>query len=352
MNNTFTIRKTVGIDISKDTFVSSVGYLDSTQEIRIVSTKTFPNQPNGFEQLLSWTNSFGEQSMPVSFVMEATGVYYEPLAYFLFQKQFNIHVILPNVYKTFAQSLNIKSKTDKIDAQILCRLGLERKLKVWNPISPQMRLLRQLSREMQALKDQRTVLKNELHAYQYSFSPSPKSVERIEKHIDFLNQQLTMIEVEIKEIVNQDSVLKERIDNVCTLKGVAIITAISIISETNGFALFHSKAQVVSYAGYDVTKRESGSSVKAKERMSKKGNKRIRKSLYFPSITASRYEPDLKKKYEAITERTGIKMKGNVAIQRKLLVLIYTLFKTNQPYDTDYKKNRQDNSMPAPAYTA
>jgi transposase len=123
MNNTFIIRKNVGIDISKDTFVSSVGYLDSTQEIRIVSTKTFPNQPNGFEQLLSWTNSFGEQSIPVSFVMEATGVYYEPLAYFLFQKQFNIHVILPNVYKTFAQSLNIKSKTDKIDAQILCRLG-------------------------------------------------------------------------------------------------------------------------------------------------------------------------------------------------------------------------------------
>lgn len=138
----------------------------------------------------------------------------------------------------------------------------------------------------------------------------------------------------------------------CTLKGVALITAISIISETNGFALFHSKAQVVSYAGYDVTKKESGSSVKAKERMSKKGNKRIRKSLYFPSITASRYEPDLKKKYEAITQKTGIKMKGNVAIQRKLLVLIYTLFKTNQPYDTDYKKNRQDNSMPTPAYTA
>jgi hypothetical protein len=45
-------------------------------------------------------------------------------------------------------------------------------------------------------------------------------------------------------------------------------------------------------------------------------------------------------------------MKGNVAIQRKLLVLIYTLFKTNQPYDIDYKKNRQDNSMPTPAYTA
>lgn len=307
MNNTFIIRKNVGIDISKDTFVSSVGYLDSTQEIRIVSTKTFPNQPNGFEQLLSWTNSFGEQSMPVSFVMEATGVYYEPLAYFLFQKQFNIHVILPNVYKTFAQSLNIKSKTDKIDAQILCRLGLERKLKVWNPISPQMRLLRQLSREMQALKDQRTVLKNELHAYQYSFSPSPKSVERIEKHIDFLTQQLTMIEVEIKEIVNQDSVLKERIDNVCTLKGVALITAISIISETNGFALFHSKAQVVSYAGYDVTKKESGSSVKAKERMSKKGNKRIRKSLYFPSITASRYEPDLKKSMRLSPKKQALK---------------------------------------------
>jgi len=121
--------------------------------------------------------------------------------------------------------------------------------------------------------------------------------------------------------------LLRKVDNVCSIKGVAFLTAITIISETNGFELIENKAQLVSYAGFDVVERQSGSSVRGKTRISKKGNSHIRRALHYPALSAVRYEGQLRELYKRVTERNPkVKMIGLVAVQRKLLVLIYTLW--------------------------
>ena len=125
-------------------------------------------------------------------------------------------------------------------------------------------------------------------------------------------------------------------DNVCTIKGVGVITAASVIAETNGFALFKNKAQLVSYAGYDVVENQSGSSLNGKTRISKKGNSHIRRCLHFPALVAIKHNIRFKNLYDRVFENTKIKMKGAVAVQRKLLVLIYTLYRKNQPFDPEY----------------
>jgi hypothetical protein len=84
---------------------------------------------------------------------------------------------------------------------------------------------------------------------------------------------------------------------------------------------------------------ESGSSIKGKTRISKKGNKYIRRALHFPALVIIRYDPNFKQLYDRVYDRTKIKMKGLVAVQRKLLLLIYTLFKNNKAYDINYKNN-------------
>ena len=96
----------------------------------------------------------------------------------------------------------------------------------------------------------------------------------------------------------------------------------TILAETNGFKLFTSRAQVVSYAGYDVVERQSGSSIKGKTRISKKGNSHIRRALHFPAITIVKHEPQFKQLYDRILERSHIKMKSYTAVQRKILLLI------------------------------
>jgi transposase len=72
-----------------------------------------------------------DPELMVHFTMEATGVYYEGLAFFLYEKEYALHVVLPNYAKKYAESLGIKSKTDKLDAKALAQMGLERELRLW-----------------------------------------------------------------------------------------------------------------------------------------------------------------------------------------------------------------------------
>lgn len=105
-------------------------------------------------------------AIPLWFVVEATGVYYEELAYFLADNQQLLSVLLPNKVKHFARSTELKSKTDQLNARLLCRLGLKRTLPAWQPPTPALRQLRALARERQALTRQGGAqLKTRTHAY-------------------------------------------------------------------------------------------------------------------------------------------------------------------------------------------
>ncbi|PLK43849.1 IS110 family transposase [Emticicia sp. TH156] len=327
------IRQNIGIDISKASISVCIAQKLLDQSVLFPSSKSFENTLSGFEKMNRWIQQFIDITVEVHYTMEATGVYYESLAYWLFENQKPVSVILAKQFKSYAQSLNIQSKTDGIDARILAQMGVERKLSLWSAVSGQMRQLKQLSRERNSLMDEQTAIKNQLHALKHSYQPDQRSIGRIEGRLALIAQQIKEIQEEMSEILANDPALKERIANVCTIKGVSLITAIAIIAETNGFALFHSRSQLVAYAGYDVVRRQSGTSINAPTKISKKGNKHIRKTLYFPALSAAMHEPAMKKTYQRITEKTNIKMKGAVAIQRRLLVLIYTLFKNNQPYD-------------------
>ena len=120
------------------------------------------------------------------------------------------------------------------------------------------------------------------------------------------------------------------------------MTAIVILGETNGFELIRNKKQLVSYAGLDVIDKESGTSVKKKPKISKKGNRHIRKSLFMPSLSAIKYNNESKDLFIRIVSKNGLKMKGLVAVQRKLLELIFTVCKTDTPYIENYEENKKN----------
>ena len=120
------------------------------------------------------------------------------------------------------------------------------------------------------------------------------------------------------------------------------MTVVTVISETNGFSLIRNYKQLVSYAGYDVVTKDSGTSVRGKPHISGKGNKHIRRVLHFPALTNVKYDEHHKNLYMRIEAKSGIKMKGYTAIQRKLLVLIYTLWKNNEAFDPNYKSKNRD----------
>jgi transposase len=96
-------------------------------------------------------------------------------------------------------------------------------------------------------------------------------------------------------------------------------------------------ASLVSYAGYDVVENQSGRHT-GRTKISKKGNSRIRRILHMPALCAVRDDqPQFKKLFERVYDRTKIKMKGYVAVQRKLLEMIYYLWKKNERYDPSFQ---------------
>ncbi len=97
-----------------------------------------------------------------------------------------IHVVLSIRAKRYAESLPGDSKTDKLDAKSLGRMGVERKLDVWQIDTPIYKDLKQLTREREALIKERTNVKNRLHALISSASPFRK-IDKTFKRADKLS---------------------------------------------------------------------------------------------------------------------------------------------------------------------
>ena len=185
--------------------------------------------------------------------------------------------------------------------------------------------------------DSRTVAKNQLHAEKKEAFPNPKTMKRMTQLIAFLDKQVKEIGKEITELIKQNKQIQEAINILTSIPGVGQLTAATVLAETSGFDLIRNKKQLTSYAGLDIVEKQSGTSIKGKPRISKRGNKYLRKALHLPALAAIRSNERYKGVFARLVSRHGIKMKAVVAVQRKLLELMYSLFKTKTPYDENYQ---------------
>lgn len=334
------LKQVAGIDVAQNELVVSVGRLKGDLTSEIYGYKTFTNTPKGFKELIEWVKKISIPDSSLRYVMEATGVYHEALAYYLVEDKQAVSIVMPAKMSNFQKTLEIKTITDKTASEVITRFGLEKSLATWQKPKKVYRDIRQLTRERDQLIAQRTVLKNQIHAEKAEAFPNRNTLQRTESHIKFVDSQVKEIMREINDFINQDKEVRKLVMLIGSVPGIGILTAAIILSETNGFDLIRNKKQLTSYTGLDVKEKESGTSVKSKPKISKKGNRYIRKAMHFPALTAIRHDERFKEIYARMVQKHGIKMKAAVAIQRKLLELTYTIYKTNNPYDTNYLKNK------------
>ena len=150
----------VGLDVSKDIIQAVLIALDLELNVIVKASHTFKNKTEEFKKILQWVQKHCKQSIPVHFTMEATGVYYESLAWHLYQHQCALAVVLPNKAKSYMRGIGYKTKNDKIDAKGLARLGAEQRLRKWEPLSPVIARLRSLTRQRESLATLRTASMN------------------------------------------------------------------------------------------------------------------------------------------------------------------------------------------------
>jgi transposase len=337
------VKQVVGIDVAQKELVISLGRMYDDWSPEIYSKKTFPNTQKGFLSLVVWVKKLTNECESVRYVMEATGVYHESLAYFLDEKGYAVSIVLPNKISNYFRTLEVKSVTDQSCSEAITRFGLERKLENWKRPTPAYKKLRQLSRERDQVVQARTVAKNQLHAEEAEAEPGKGTVARLKKQIAFLNKQEQEIKVEITTLVKSEQQIKQDVQRLTTIPGVGELTAVTVLAETNGFELIRNKRQLSSYAGLDVKEKQSGTSIKGKPTISKRGNKYLRKAMHLPALAAIRHDDRIKAVYARLVAKHGIKMKAAVAVQRKLLELIYIIYKTNTPYDKQYLQKQENN---------
>jgi transposase len=332
------VKQVVATDVAQKELVVCLGRMYDDWIPELYANKTFANTEKGFAALILWVNKLMDESIPVRYVMEATGVYHEAFAYFLDGKGVEVSIVLPNKISNYVRTLEVKTVTDKTASEAIARFGLERNLDRWKRPEEIFRKLKQKSREYDQLVAERTLVKNQLHAEQTEAYPAKESIARMRTRITLLNKQVRQIKEEMNGLVKQDKAVSSSVERITTIPGVGILTAVSVLAETNGFELIRNKRQLTSYAGLDVKEKLSGTSVKGKPRISKKGNRYLRKAMYMPALTAIRYEGRFKTLFTRLVSKHGIKMKAAVAVQRKLLEMIYTLYKTDAVFDKNYLK--------------
>ncbi|PHR24534.1 MAG: hypothetical protein COA38_16395 [Fluviicola sp.] len=232
-----------------------------------------------------------------------------------------------------------RSKTDALDSKMLSMLGCERRLLPWSPPSPLMQTLKALSRERSALIKDKCIEKNRQGAIDSSIYSNKKEIKRFNQRLKLLNAQIEEIELEMREVAATDLELTKKLGFIESIPGVSFISAITVIAETSGFALINSGKQLTSYAGYDVVMKESGT-YRGKTRISKKGNRHIRAVLHMPSMTCVRVNPTLGPFYQRLKPKKAKPIVALVAMQRKLLILMYTLWKNEEYYDGEFEQKK------------
>ncbi|MEJ0105946.1 MAG: transposase [Bacteroidota bacterium] len=126
------VKQIAGIDVAQDELVVCLGKMYDDWTPELYAHKTFANTAKGFVSFVEWVNKLTDASVPVRFVMEATGVYHESLAYYLDEQGLEVSIVVPNKISNYARTLTVKTVTDKTASEAIARFGLERKLDQWS----------------------------------------------------------------------------------------------------------------------------------------------------------------------------------------------------------------------------
>jgi len=318
----------LGIDIAKLKF--NVCLINPQSKLK---HKLFPNTATGFEQLLDWLS---RQGVPrVHACMEATGTYGEALSLFLHQAGHTVSVVNPAAIKAFAGSRLSRTKTDRVDAELIARFCQAQAPLSWTPLPPEVRDLQALVRRLESLIEMRVMEENRLSSG-VTVEVVRHSVEELLAH---LNEQIKRTQKLIREHINSHPGLKRQSELLDSIPGVAETTAALLLAEITDITQYRSARQVAAYAGLVPRERQSGTSVRGRTRLSKIGNARLRRALYFPAITALRCSPFFQAWAKGLQERGKSKMSVICAVMRKLVHLAYGVLKNGKPFDPEWAKS-------------
>ena len=297
----------------------------------------FDNTKPGFNQL--WRFLKKRDAHQAHVCMEATGLYYEAVADFLYEKGATVSVVNPARIKAYAASQLARNKTDRLDAAIIADFCRTQQPPTWTPPSAAWRQLRALARHLDDLQTDLQRQQNRLHARQQAAVPVVTVEAHLKQQIHLLQQQINQVKQDMNDHIDQHPDLKRDRDLMTSIPGIGDLTANKLLAELSDITLFDNVRQLVAFAGLNPRHHQSGSSIRHRTRISKMGRASIRAALYMPALVAKTHNPMLRAFADRLQQSGHCQMEIIVAVMRKLLHLIFGILKSGQPFDPHYLEN-------------
>lgn len=310
----------LGIDVAKAKLDCALRLPDGKYRNKVVE-----NNIKGFETLRTWLAKHSAAAVHVC--MEATGVYWEAAAEYLAAQGMIVSVINPAQIKAFGASRMVRTKTDKVDAQLIATFCFERHPDPWQAPSPSEQALRAMVLRLDALQGMRTQESNRLEVAREAVKAG------IQSHIVWLDTEIKALIAAIRDHMDGDADLKEKQALLDSIPGLGERTIAILLSFYADLDRFGNARQAVAFAGLDPRQHESGSSVKGKPRMSKIGHAFLRKALYMPAMVAL-YKTTWGKRFRDRLAAAGKPPKLMIgAMMRKLVHVAFGVLKSGKMFD-------------------
>ncbi len=244
----------LGIDVSKNKLDCAL--IDNSNHAKF-KFKVVSNSENGFNALIDWLSKHMKSAISeYNFVMEATGVYHEKCADWLFNAGSKVSVVNPAHIKYYGQSLGVRSKNDKKDSVVLARYGLTQNPISWEPEAPEIRIIKALASRLNAIE--KDILREENRYEKSNINPCSDSVlESIKMILAVLNEEKINLQRLIDMPINQYAYLKHNYALLQTIPSVGPVVSRYMLIVI-GSRTFKSASQCAAYIGLIPIQNESG----------------------------------------------------------------------------------------------
>lgn len=309
----------VGIDVSK--YKLDVYYSEKEEY------KIFKNTDEGIKELYEYLKPLE----PKLIGLEATGGLELKTLYFLSEKGLKIASINPKQVRDFTKASGQHAKTDKIDSKMIARF-----IEVFNP--PVTKIASGEENELNELVVRRKQLIDILVSEKNRLSSSrSKSAENsIKKHIEWVEKEIKDIEKNISEMLEKSHEWKKKEDILKSIPSVGNVLAFSLLSGLPELGKLTSK-EITALVGLAPINRDSGK-FKGK-RFTSGGRGDIRKALYMPTLSATRFNLTIKSFYERLIRAGKPPKVAITACMHKLLIIMNAMIKNLVMWDSTFLTN-------------
>lgn len=324
-------RHYVGIDIAAETFTAA--WLDAGEWCRAESVQT----QAAYDRLVQDLSRVAAPEHTLV-VMEVTGTYWGRLAWALHRAGFVVSVIPPGQAHLFARLEMQRTKTDRIDAQLLAEFARQRQPAPWVPPPALSDQLQQRLSQRHDLLATKTQESNRLQALQHHPRADPSVLDRLRRHMAFLQAEIDSLDRELAALLAGDHVWAAAAQRLLTIPGVGPITAAWILVATQCFAYCNTPAQAAAYAGLVPHRQESGTSRRGHRAVGRTGHAALRRTLYMAALAAARHNPCVKPLYDRLLEHGKPNKVARVAAARKLLHIAWAVVVKERDFDPSFAR--------------